>query len=308
MSVTNKTIDLSVCIVNYNVSDKIDLLLTALEAELQGISHEILLVDNASSDGILEVIARHPSTLFIRNEKNRYFTAADNQNLARAKGRYIVSLNPDTVPQPGALIRLRRTFEERPEVGAVTPKCVFPDGRNQLCLGHFPWLGFGVMEAAGLNLALPWNRINKTMWPDSLDYDPDTEQDAEILYGACIMVRREMLENVGLKDEHLVHGWDEYDWCRRITLAGWKMRYVPEALVTHFQGTSRPHQKEWVLDTYHRQGLFYLYRKHYGLLAFLLVRSLYALRPLIMSRPVVGFISRALKWKECRFPMRAFGK
>lgn len=291
-------VDVSICIVNYNVSEEVDNLLTLLEKAASSTVSEVLLVDNASSDGILDVVARHPGVRLIRNAQNRFFTAADNQNLARARGHYVVSLNPDTVPEPGALTRMRRYLEEHPAVGAVSPRFMFPDGRVQPSLGHFPSLAFGILEAAGLNLALPWNRINRAMWPDGLDYDPDREQDGEILYGACIMVRREVLETVGLKDEALVHGWDEYDWCRRMVRAGWTLRYIPEAVVLHYQGASRPHQTEGVLAKHHWQGFFHLYRKYYGWPVFLMLKCLYVTRSVFMSRPMVRLICRVLESKE----------
>jgi GT2 family glycosyltransferase len=290
-------IELSICIVNYNVSDKVEELLTTVESGTQGVACEILVVDNASMDGILDVVAKHQSVQLIRNTENRYFTAADNQNLARAKGRFVVSLNPDTVPQPGALTSLMRYLEAHPEVGAVSPQFAFPDGRIQACLGHFPSLSFGVLESAGLNLAMPWNRVNRAMWPEGLDYDPDREQDGEVLYGACIMVRCEVLATVGLKDEALVHGWDEYDWCRRIAQAGWKLRYVPSAVVIHHQGASRSYQAEGTLAKYHWDGLFYLYRKYYGWGVYLLLRCLYATRSLWTSRPVIRLLCKVLKAK-----------
>jgi GT2 family glycosyltransferase len=288
-------IDLSISVVTFNCAGKLAALLDSIRRHAGGLALEVLVVDNASTDGIEQVMAEHPEVSFIRNPENRYFTAADNQNLARARGRHVVCLNPDTQVTAGALQTLVRYLDEHPDVGAVTPRFAYPDGRPQGSFSRFPTRLWGALEACGVNWVLPWNRVNQAIMPAELDYDPGVEQDAEVLYGACLMVRREVIKRVGLKDERLVHGWDEYDWCRRMARAGWRLRYVPEAVVLHERGASRPHESAGRLAGYHWQGFFRLYRQHYGPAFAAVLRLLHVLWPTVCSRPSRAVLAGLLR-------------
>lgn len=276
-------IDCSVCIVNYNSSAVLSRLLATIPAAAAGIDAEILVVDNASSDDFDNVVRTLPPSSVLRNPENCFFTAADNQNLARARGRHIVSVNPDIEFHPGALAALSAYLDAHPDVGAVAPRFLYPDGRTQPSLGRFPTRAFGLMEAAGVNDAFPENRINRAIMTAAITYDPESEADADVLYGACIMTRREVLAGVGLKDESFVHGWDEYDWCRRMRDAGWRLVYVPSAVCMHHRGYSRassPLAHELYL--HHWRGMVRLYRKHYGAMTALALRVLrHAVAPLL---------------------------
>ena len=257
--------DLSVSIVNHNSSAVLSRLLATIPAAVAGLDVEILVVDNASTDDFESAVQHLPPSCVIRNPDNRFFTAADNQNLARARGRHVVSVNPDVEFHPGALAALSAYLDTHSDVGAVAPRFLYPDGTLQPSLGRFPSRGYGMMEAAGLNDVFPENRINRAIMTAALAYDPESVTDAEVLYGACIMTRREVLASVGLKDESFVHGWDEYDWCRRMRDAGWRLVYVPSAVCMHHRGYSRaasPLAHE--LYRHHTRGMARLYRKHCG--------------------------------------------
>jgi GT2 family glycosyltransferase len=111
-------------------------------------------------------------------------------------------------------------------------------------------------------------------------YDPIKPQEAEVLYGACIMIRHEILETVGLKDENLVHGWDEYDWCKRISNHGWKLYYTPDSELIHYRGATRKKADglKVNLHKYHLEGLFYLYKKHYGISKYILLKIIWYIK------------------------------
>jgi GT2 family glycosyltransferase len=283
-----KQIELSISIVNYNTIDKTKNLIDSIYNYADGISSEILLVDNASNEGIDDIIKQFPEVKVIQNQLNVFFTKADNQNLARAKGKYILSINSDTMVTPGTIKTMIDFLLKHPDVGAITPKIIYPDGSIQPSTGKFVTLAFGFYEVLGLNRFFPNHRAYTYVMPDKLDYDPEYPHEAEVLYGACIMIRREVLETVGLKDEKLIHGWDEYDWCKRMIQYGWKLSYVPNAVIIHHRGASREKTGtnsdiSKILERYSWDGFFYLYKKHFGVHIYIILRTLFALNALFKT-------------------------
>ena len=272
-------IDLSISIVTYKTIEKLVQLLESILNNIGNLTYEILIVDNENSDAVKALVQKYEHSFLVSNQTNLYFTRADNQNLSRARGKYILTINPDTVVIGDAFQKLIQFLEAHPAVGAVVPKVCYPDGSLQLSFAPFPTLCWGILEVTSINGRFPGNPINQRIMPAAMCYNPELPQPAEVLYGACIMIRREVLDKVGLKDESLVHGWDEYDWCRRIRNHGWKLYYVPDAKIIHFRGESKKQeQSQERIISYHWEGLFYLYQKHYGPLVGQLLRNLYRLR------------------------------
>ncbi|MCG2735993.1 MAG: glycosyltransferase family 2 protein [Candidatus Methanoperedenaceae archaeon] len=294
-------VDLSICIVTYNVTKIVDELLTSIYQKTIQLDFEVLIVDNDSTDGIDEIVKKYPNVNFVKNKVNVFFTKADNQNLKRARGKYIVSLNPDTLILPGTLEKMVGFLELNPDVGAVTPKFFFPDGIIQKSIGRFPNLIYGIFEAIGINTFFPENKINRDIMTNELFYDPDKIQEASVLYGACIMIRREVLDTVGLKDEKFIHGWDEYDWCKRIAQKGWRLCYLPDAIVVHHCGASRKQVTSNIsLDKYHWDGLFYLYKKHFGYSTYVLLRFLRYLSTILKKTKIIDGLNILMEKKKWR--------
>lgn len=272
-------IDLSISIVNYNTSKDVIALLESIYRHAKDVVFEVLLVDNASNDDVQEIVQSYPDVKFIKNAKNVFFTKADNQNLSRAKGKYIISINSDCLVTPGALQTMMHFLEHHQDVGAVAPKIMYPDGEIQASMSNFITASYGLMLFSGLTRVFPGNKIHSHVMPSSLNYDPGKVQDGEVLYGACIMTKQEVLATVGVKDEHLVHGWDEYDWSKRMTSAGWKLKYLPDATILHHRSLSREKAEKSsdakkILDGYHWNGLLYLYKKHFGFMLYFLLKCM----------------------------------
>lgn len=266
-------IDLSICTVNYRVSPLVERLLRSIVDQPCPFLLEILVVDNDSGDDIREVVASYPLVSLVCNPQNRYFTGADNQNLARARGEYILSINPDCTISPGSLEAMVHLLASDRSIGAVAPIIQYPDSTCQSSTGSFITLGFGLLEFSGLKSSRLKRILSGNVKPRA--------NDPEVLYGACIMTRREVLEKVGLKDERLVHGWDEYDWSKRIRDAGFRLAVCTDATVVHHRGASTRKLSETEgakLTELHYEGLLYLYRKHFGMGVYLLMKSLHRLR------------------------------
>src|SRR3989344_3003037 len=229
---------LSISLVNYNLTDMtITLIKTAYETA-KNIELEILVSDNASTDSPEKITRAFPQASMIKNSENLFFTKADNQHILRSTGDYVMVITPDAYFLPGALDTMVEFMETHKDVGAIVPKIAYPDGKLQRSFSAFPTFMFGVFSILGIHHFFPNNFIKKKIMPSEIDYDVDKSREAEVLYGACIVVRREVLNTVGAKDDQFVHGWDEYDWCYRIKKGGWKLCYVPEARIIHHRSVS----------------------------------------------------------------------
>lgn len=231
-------LDLSVVVVSWNVRDLLLRCLATVFAEADtGLSLEVFVVDNASTDGTAEAVKRqfHLAKV-IANERNVGFVRANNQALGLCAGRHVLLLNPDTEVLPGALAHLVATADADPSLGAVGPMLLFADGTVQSSRRRFPTLGTAIVESTVLqrffgNAAL----VRRFYVADRRD---DEEQDVDWLVGACLLARRRAMEQVGTLDERFFMYSEEVDWCYRLRQAGWRVRYTPAARVVHHEARS----------------------------------------------------------------------
>jgi len=232
--------DLSIVVVNWNTRDHLERCLRSIERSSSTTSSpavEVIVVDNASSDGSQAMVrASFPSVHLIANATNLGFTAANNQGLRHARGRYLMLLNPDTEVLDDALAAMVRYLDDHPDVGVVGPRLLNPDGTAQSSRRRFPTLATTFIESTVLQRYLPNHPLLRRYYV--LDRSDDETQEVDWLVGACLAVRREAVEEVGLLDEGFFMYSEELDWCRRIVGAGWKIVYLPTARVVHWGGAS----------------------------------------------------------------------
>ena len=213
--------DLSIIILNYKTKELIRQQLKAFRSLKMALSYEIIVVDNASDDGIGQLIKDNfPEVVFIQNSLNSGYAAGNNLGLARAQGKYLVVLNPDTVIIDNALERLFDFMEANPEVGIVGPQLLYPNQEIQESYARWP------------NLMLPLYRrtfLKQTSfgqrWLSHFFYkerDPEKPAEVDWLHGACLLVRKASLVKVGPMDERFWMYLDDTDWCRRFWQAGYK--------------------------------------------------------------------------------------
>jgi hypothetical protein len=231
-------LQLSVIIVNYNVRDFLHHALISLQKAMKGIRGEIIIVDNASDDGSIEMARRRfPSVALIASKTNLGFAKANNLALQRARGKYFLLINPDTLVQEDTLRVMIRFFEENRDVGLAGCKILNPDGSFQLaCRRSFPtpWVGFTKMS--GLSALFPHSRL---FGKYNLTYlSPDETYEIDAVSGSFMMVRREVYEQVGGLDEEFFMYGEDLDWCYRIQQAGWKNCYVHSTQIIHYKGES----------------------------------------------------------------------
>ncbi len=255
--------DLSVIVVSYNTRD---LTLAALAAALRslessGLAHQVIVVDNASPDGSAEAVRQaFPGLVLIANVENRGFAAANNQGLAVSTGRYVVLLNPDTAVLDDALARLVRFLDGQPDAGACAPSLLYADGRFQPNAFRFPGLAQTFLDFFPLHGRIMESWLNGR-YPRAR-YERGEPFRIDHPLGACLMVRRQVVEQVGPLDEGYFMYVEEIDWCRRIKEAGWSIYCVPQARVIHHAGQSTGQFREAMFVALWRSRLRYFDRYH----------------------------------------------
>ncbi|MCP5057396.1 MAG: glycosyltransferase family 2 protein [bacterium] len=256
--------DLSIVIVTWNARDVLLDALESIEREILGrqdegrIEVETLVVDNGSEDGSVEAArGRFGWACVLALPENIGFAAGNNVGLARAKGRYSVLLNSDTVVLPDALEKCVRYLDAHPKVGVVGPQLLNPDLSKQNCIHNYPSLATELIPKGVLEKFFPRRFPSKR-------YEHAEPIPVEAVLGACLFVRREVLDQVGPMPEDYFFFLEETDWCYGIAAAGWEIMHIPDAHVIHIFGAST--KKKIPAETrieYHR-SLYHFFRKNRG--------------------------------------------
>ncbi len=255
-------VDVSVCIVNWNVREDLRRCLQSLAANIVdgGLSTQIVVVDNASADGSLEMLRdEFPQVTVIANSDNRGFAAANNQAFAAAVGRYVLMLNPDTIMPPGGLRTLVAFADSHPESGAVGPKLLNRDGSLQPSCRRFPTIAAAIFRNTILGRLFPNAHAAQVYL--MADFDHVHSAQVEWVSGACMLLRREALQQISGLDEGFFWGSEDVDLCWRLHKAGWHVTYTPEPAVTHIIGRSTDQVLLPTIVRTHR-GMHRLYSKH----------------------------------------------
>lgn len=218
---------------------------------------EVILVDNCSHDGSGSEVKRVlPSVHVIQNVENLGFSKAVNQGLRKASGRYVLLLNPDTQVKNGAIERLVSFMDGYSAAGVAGAQLLNGDGSKQNSVANFPSLATELLNKSLLRRFFPKKFPGKER-----SYSEPVEVDSVI--GACMMVRRAALDQVGLLDEDYFLFLEETDWCYRMKRAGWKVYHVPQAEVYHFQGRSAGKDKKRAKVEYYRSR-YHFFKKNRG--------------------------------------------
>jgi len=224
--------DLSIVIVNWNTEAFLRDCLKSVFGTVEGIAFEVIVVDNASSDGSVAMLkVEFPQVRRIENYENRGFAAANNQAFRIMAGRYALLLNSDTVLTEGAVRELYTFMEEHPEAVMACGQLLNADGSKQNSIAAFPTLLSLLVNMPLLEILFPARYPGKRQ-----EYRHPIEVDSGI--GACLIVRKSAIDGVGGLDERYFFFFEETDWARTMREAGWKIYHVPTARIYHFQGKS----------------------------------------------------------------------
>lgn len=257
-------IDVSICIVTYQARDLLRDCLRSIYGTVDSVSFEIIVVDNHSEDGTLEMLrSDFPDIRLLVNDHNTGYTKPNNQAIRESNGRYILLINPDTLVEPNTISELANFLDTHPEVGIVGPKVLNRDGTMQKQCRRSearPWDAFCYFS--GLSTIFPHDRRFAGYLMTYLS--EDTAHEAEAVSGSCMLIRRNVIEQIGGLDENFFAFQEDTDFCRRARLAGWKIFYNPSAQLVHFagEGGSRVQPFRSIVE-WHRSYYLY-YRKHFA--------------------------------------------
>jgi len=233
--------DLSICILTRNQGELLQQCVVSCIAEIErtGMAAEVIIIDNASSDGSPQRVATlSPAIRVIRNEENLGFSAANNRAIRSSRGSRVLILNDDAVLREGSLRLMLRKLDCSPDVAALGPKLLNPDGSPQWDYTNkrFPHLRGVICQLLRLDRFLRrW-----TFARDFLTLNRDMGQSGETdhVAGACLLLQRRALDAVGLFDEAFYFWYEDADLCHRLKKAGWKIYYLAEAEVIHWGSSS----------------------------------------------------------------------
>lgn len=244
-------IDLSIIILNYNTRELLDACLSSIFNNTKGLTYEAIVVDNDSNDGSVELVKKkYPQALLIQNQKNLGYSAGNNIGVKKAQGNYILLLNSDTQIIGDSLNIMVKSISDHKQVGILGPRIVHPDQSPQKSVGNFYSLAMITLAMFG-GEKLGWGRRS----PEKFCF-------ADWVSGACLMVRKEVFEEIGYLDEKLFMYMEEVEFCYRAKQKGILTAYEPKASIIHKNlGSSQSGKTDAVLNIY--KGLLYFYSKYY---------------------------------------------
>ena len=261
--------DLGIVIVSYNTRQLTADCLTSVYQALasDGLTAQVCVVDNASIDGSAELVSElFPQAMLIASQENLGFSGGNNLAIEHfrelgARPRHLLLLNPDTIVHAHALVRMTRFLDDHPQAGVVGAQLAFGDGSFQHGAYAFPTLWMAFIDFWPINHRLVDSRLNgryPRRWYERGEAFPIGHP-----LGAALMVRWQILCDVGTLDSGYFMYCEEIDWCMRIRQAGWGIFCVPEARVTHLGGQSAAHFRDRMYVALWRSR-FRLFAKHYG--------------------------------------------
>jgi GT2 family glycosyltransferase len=253
-------VKLSIVIVSHNSEQFVKNCCSSLYSQKTSFPFEVILVDNDSNDRTVQIVREQFPHTTIISRTNTGFAAGNNAGIRHATGELVLLLNPDTILHDGSMETLVAHFSGHPRIGALGPKIFNADGTVQRTGVSFPALWNAVVEIFFLDIIFPSSKIFGRH--RKLYVDPDTTHEAEYLQGSCLMLRRDVFEEIGLLDENFFIYFEETDLCYRLKQKGWRVVYDPAASIVHYGGSGVGFYGKDRLIEFHRSYLIFL-TKHY---------------------------------------------
>ena len=227
---------ISIIIVTYNSESEIVDCINSLLHQVNDINGEIVIIDNNSNDNTISLIKEIENILIIRNNENHGYTIANNQGIKKAKGDYILLLNPDTVIPNGSIINLLNEIKDNKNIGAIAPQLRFPDGIIQNSCRRFPRRRDILYESIGLSKIFK-NSKEFNYWKMG-DFDHKKTCLVDQPAGASLLIPKKIINEIGLLDERFPMFFSDVDICKRIWDAGYAVRFTTNSYITHQGGAS----------------------------------------------------------------------
>jgi len=276
--------------------------LKSLDAQGIGGDAEIIVVDNASSDGTPEAIeAEFRAVKLIREKTNLGFAKANNIGMRLARGKYICLVNSDVVIPPGCIEKMADYLAENPEIGVVGPKMLSPDGGIGYSVMRLPTVWNTLCCALGFHSVFKNSTTLGGFMMSGFPYD--ATEDVEVLTGWFWMIRRSALEQVGLLDEQFFMYGEDIDWCHRFHKAGWRVVFYPKAEALHYGARSSANAPVRFYVEMRRANVQY-FKKHHGWFAscgFVLATWLHEILRIVAYAAL--FLARRTRRQEASWKM-----
>ena len=254
--------DLSIIIVNYNTKDLTMQTIQAVIDTTHKTKYEIILVDNASSDGMVEAVRKgYLNVKVIVNTENLGFSKANNMGMKQSIGKYILLLNSDTKVLGNSIDKCFDYIDLHKDIGALGPKINLANGKfDHACKRGFPTPSASLFYMMKLDKLFPKSEKYGRYKMNYLSNDDINEVDS--LTGAFMMVRNEVINKIGMLDEEFFMYGEDLDWCYRIKEVGYKVMYYPEAKIIHYKGQSSKKKRVKTIYEFHR-AMYLFYNKHF---------------------------------------------
>jgi hypothetical protein len=252
--------DISIIIINTNEKHFLEPLLNSIKENVNSVAYEVIVVDNNSSDGSPEMIReRCEDVKLVEMDHNGGFSKSNNRGARIAQGKYLVILNPDTIVCKNALESMFEFLERENSVAVVGCKLLNPDGSLQRSCGIFPNLKTEFYFRTFLNRIFPKSKLVGSYLLGSWDYSSTAEVDW--VTGACLMIRKDLFDQLGGFDERLYMYYEDVDLCYRVRELGWKIYFIPNSFIYHYLGGSWKKNRAIPIFNGCRSSL-YFFRKH----------------------------------------------
>lgn len=257
--------DLSISIVNFNTKEPLRQCLKSIQDTVKGLNYEVIVVDNNSVDGSVQMLKDELSFVkLIVNKENRGATVAKNQSFAEAKGRYILILDSDIEVLQGAVEDMFNFMEKNPSVGILGPGVLFPNGQMQhSCNKSIPNLWSSFINKFLFFAHLRYRFYRSKIGAIYLKRRYNHPEEFNWLGGMCLFMRREAIQRLNGMDEQFFIYYDDMDLCLRAKNAGWKVYYMPSASVMHHMSKGVSQFSNFLYPKIFESEL-YFFRKHYG--------------------------------------------
>lgn len=253
--------DLSVTICSWNTRDDLRVCLQSLESAHRQLALEVIVWDNASADGSPEMVEHEfPRARVFRSDKNLGFGGGHNAAMKEAHGAVLMPLNSDSIVHEGALRELVQFLIDHPDVGIAAPKLLNPDGSLQYSCRRFPTPAAAVFRNTPLGKLFPNNKYSREYLMQ--DWAHDEPRDVDWVSGAAFCITRKCYEATGGFDEQFFMYMEDVDLCYRAHQLGFRVVYVPSAVVTHAIGRSTDIVANKMIEQFHRSMMIF-YRKNY---------------------------------------------
>jgi GT2 family glycosyltransferase len=229
--------NISVVIVSWNAKKYLEQCLESILSCSDASDAEIIVVDNASTDGSPELVKqRFADVKLIRNSSNLGFAKANNIGIGQSHGKYLFLINSDVVVYPNCFSSMANYIEAQPQIGVLGPRIIGFDGKVQRSCMGYPTLWNKFCRAIFLATLFP--RLKLFNGYELSHWSHDEVKEVDVINGCFWAIKRQAIEEIGLLDENFFMYAEDIDWCKRFNNAGWKVVYYPKAEAVHFGGAS----------------------------------------------------------------------